>query len=55
MTREPRILNEEKTISSIKGTGKIGYSHITTCRDKNKTHIYAVYRRPTSDPETHRD
>ena len=22
---------------------------------KNKTHIYAVYKRPTSDLETHRD
>ena len=26
--KEPRILNEEKTVSSINGAGKTGYSHI---------------------------
>ena len=27
MTREPRIYNEEKTVSSINGAGKTGQSH----------------------------
>ena len=28
LTREPSILNGEKIVSSINGTGKIGYSHV---------------------------
>ena len=28
LTREPRILNGEKTVSSINGGGKTGYSHV---------------------------
>ena len=28
LTREPRILNGEKTVSSINDTGKIGYSDV---------------------------
>ena len=27
MTKEPRIYNEERTISSINGVGKIGQPH----------------------------